>query len=106
MTKKIIEVVARDDVKYALKGTLDETLKEVKQLIKEYGKDARLDIDAECESYSYTDTRYAYARIFVKREETDEEYSKRMAQEAQYAEMRAELDKAEYARLKKQFGEK
>lgn len=103
MTKKMIDVIARDDVKYALNGKLKDALKEIQTLIEEHGEDATLDIDRECEAYS--DHYYAYARIYVKREETDQEFATRLTKEAKRKAERVARDKAEYERLKKEFGE-
>lgn len=102
MTKKMIRAVARDDVKYSLSGKLSEALEEIQKLIEEHGADATLDIDKECEAYS--DYEYAYARVYIMREETDEEYAKRVAQEKKYAEQREQQDREAYERLKKKFG--
>lgn len=103
MTKKIIEVVLSDDVKYQLQGPLASVLENVQALIKEYGPDARMDIDRECEAYS--DYWYAYARIYGKREETDAEYAKRTRHEKACVDQQLAREEAEYQRLREKFGD-
>lgn len=102
MTKKIIEVILTDDVKYQLQGTLANAYNVIAQLIQQYGPDARLDIDRECEAYC--DYWSAYARIYGKREETDDEYAKRLNEEKKYTDQQAAREVAEYERLRKKFG--
>lgn len=103
MTKKIIRAVAEEDVKHALTGTLASMKAEVERLIEVHGEDAEVDIDAEAEDYSYSSRRYAYVRIYVRRPESDEEYSTRVNREQEYTAQKLARDKAEFERLSKQF---
>lgn len=102
MNKKIIEVIAEDNVKYRLTGSLKETLEEIQKLIEEHGEDARLGFDAEYEYYSTE--KYAYARVFKKREETDDEYMQRTAKERIYQEQREAQERATFEALSKKYG--
>lgn len=106
MTKKMVSTDLTD-VKGSLSGaTLEEALHKIKRWIQEYGGNSTLDIGQECESYSYSDKEYAYVRIVGMREESDEAYTKRLAQESDYKKRAEERDAAEYKRLQEKFGEK
>jgi formiminotetrahydrofolate cyclodeaminase len=104
MTKKLVTVEA-ESIRYDLDGrTIKEAIKRLKDLAKTYSEDAVIDIGQECEAYSYSDKEYAYVRLNITRLENDEEYAKRLTQEAEYAAQQAKRDRESYERLKKQFG--
>ena len=100
MTRKIVnESVA--DIKYDLSGkTIAEAIKRLKLLAKEHGEDATIDVGQEHEAYSYSDDQYAYVRLYVKREENDAEYEKRVAQEKKWEDQRRQADLDTYERVK------
>lgn len=100
--KKIINAIAEEDVKWNLCGSLEHVRKEIDDLINRYGKDATLDIDAEYPDYG-SHERYAFARVYIMREETDQEYAKRVAEEAKYREQMEARDRAEFQRLQEKF---
>lgn len=105
MTKKIVTATATD-IKYDLDGhTIAEALLRLHDLGVEYGFDAKIDIGQECEPYSNSEREYAYARLTVLREETDDEYSRRVALEQCYADARQAADMAAYERIKRARGE-
>jgi hypothetical protein len=101
--RKIITVTAQTFSPYHFEGTLETVLKEVKELIKVYGKDARLDYDSlYCEQYSSeASPRFG---ILVSREETEEEYNSRVAVEKALVDDREARERAEFERLSKKFG--
>jgi hypothetical protein len=105
MTKKML-TTKLDDVKYALDGcTLEEVLHKVKQWIQLYGGNTKFEIGQESEEYSYSDKEYAYVRLVGQREESDEAYQKRLADEAERTARQEAYDKKELERLLKKFAE-
>ena len=101
--RKIITVTAQTFSPYHFEGTLETVLKEVKELIKVYGKDARLDYDPHhYEPYS-TEASPQFG-ILVSREETEEEYQSRVAVEKALGDDREARERAEFERLSKKFG--
>lgn len=101
MTKQLVNVELTS-IKYELDGkTIPAAIVRLKELRKEYGDEAKIDIGQECEAYSYSDEKYAYVRLMGDRLETDEEYKKRTDQEKYYADQRAAADLAAYERVKK-----
>ena len=101
--RKIITVTAQTFSPYDFERTLENLLKEVKELIKVYGKDARLDYDPHhYEPYSSeASPRFG---ILVSREETEEEYQSRVAEEKALGDDREARERAEFERLSKKFG--
>ena len=98
MTKKIISV--REEVYYGGSklihcNTLGEVKLLVDQLIDKYGEDAEYEVG---EDYDGVDE---WIFKIVEREETDEEYSRRLKNEARSL----ELEKAQFEMLKRKFGE-
>lgn len=106
MTKKIVTANVGGSIMYDLHGhTIAEALLRLHDLGVEYGFDAKIDIGQECEAYSYSDKEYAYVRLTVLREETDDEYERRTEREKQYADAREAADLAAYERIKRARGE-
>jgi hypothetical protein len=82
--------------------TLETVLKEVKRLIKDYGKDAK--IQCHCDAYSNSDKEYMY--VYMDELETDGEMAKRIAQEEQWKKDCDERDASEYRRLQEKYNAK
>lgn len=82
--------------------TLARALAEIKDLIKTYGKDAKLEYTRE----QYSDSDKEYLRVFVEELETDEELAARIAYEEKWAKIAEEREAAEWVRLQKKFGAK
>lgn len=103
MTKKMVDTELAS-VKYGIAGcTLEEVLHKVKQWIHAYGGNTKFDIGEVCESYDYSNTQYAYVRLVGQREESDEAYTKRMAEEKDRKDRQEARDKVEFERLQKKF---
>ena len=79
--------------------TLEHVLKQVKDLIKTYGKDAK--ILCHCAEYSDSDKEYMY--VYKDEPETDQEMAGRIAQEEKLVAMIEERDAAEFKRLQAKF---
>lgn len=82
--------------------TLDQVLKRLKELIKDYGKDATIQCHAE--QYSNSDKEYMY--VYMNEPETDAEMTTRIAYEESWAKLAEERDAAEFKRLQAKFGVK
>ena len=82
--------------------TLESVLKQVKDAIKSYGKDAK--IMCHGDAYSNSDKEYMY--VYMDEPETDAEMVKRIAQEEQSKKECDERDAADYKRLQAKFGAK
>ena len=80
--------------------TLEMVLNQVKMLVKEYGKDAK--IQCHGDAYSNSDKEYMY--VYKDELETDEEMAKRLAHEEKWAKEDEERDAAEFKRLQAKFG--
>lgn len=101
--KKIIDTPREVISLYDFEGTLGHLENLVAHWVEEYGKDARLDYARE--GYTqYSDS--PQFQILVRREETDEEYEKRVIEERRWTANREEQDRQEYERLSKKFGVK
>ena len=106
MTRRIKDYEV-SSIKYDLDGkTLPEAIKSLKELLEHYGSECVIDIGQEYEPYDYQGERYAYVRLMGKREENDEEYEKRIADEKRYADQRAKADMEAYERVRKQLENK
>lgn len=102
---KIIRSEFVADIKYDLEGRIDIAIELLKKLREEYGPTTYIEVGAEAEKYSYSDKEYPYVRVYFKREETDEEFETRKANE-EARRLRVEAnERAVFERLKKQFGE-
>ena len=80
--------------------TLGSVLQQVKQLIKEYGKDAK--IMCHGDAYSNSDKEYMY--VYMDEPETDDEMAKRIAYEEKWAKKAEEHEAREFKRLQAKFG--
>jgi hypothetical protein len=74
-----------------------DLVKELEEMIQKYGPSVYID------DYYYAYDETKYQAYYFKRLENDAEYEKRMQQEAVWEQKKADQDKAEYERLKKQF---
>ena len=95
MTKKMISVKACDV--YIEGDTVQGFIKECQRYLEDYGPTARFAM--EYDRYAEKD----YLVVNYEREETDEEYEKRLKQEEQFKSYRDKRDAEEYERLKKKF---
>lgn len=103
MKKQISESV--NDIKDSLDGaTLQQAIEMLHDLARTHGEDATLSIGTE--SYPYENYEYAYIKVKIQREETDEEYNKRIVQEKYYDDMRKKADLEAYERVKKSMEQK
>ena len=100
--RKINEMV--DDVStWEFEGTLATVLERVQAMIQEHGPDARLDYNRNF-YYDYDNDPTPRFELYVVREENDEEFNKRLADQAEYDRQREAAEKAEFERLSKKFG--
>lgn len=102
---KVIEELERISP-YDLDGkSLEGLIGYLEELKKEYGPDALFDWDPH---YCYPYESSPSPRFYIKRyrEETDEEFRKRLETEQKAADAKRERDLAEFERLKKVFGDK
>ena len=100
--RKINEMV--DDVStWEFEGTLATVLERVQAMIQEHGPDARLDYNRNF-YYDYDNDPTPRFELYVEREENDEEFNKRLAEQAEYDRQREAAEKAEFERLSKKFG--
>ena len=79
--------------------TLETVLAEVKRLIKDYGKDAKI----QCHAAPYSDSDIEYMYVYKDEPETDAEMQARIAQEEKLEALREERDAAEFKRLQAKF---
>lgn len=103
MTKKIVTVCDREMHPYDIEGSLKDALALIKDLIEEYGEDTKLNWNPY-NHYPYDSEPTPIFEILINREETDEEYSKRLEQEAKYKAAQEARDRAAYEELKKKYG--
>lgn len=96
MTKKTISLLADEFRAYDWDGTLATLKDSVEKCIAKHGADASV------EFYSYDGS--CDVQIYVKREETDEEYQKRIEIEKVHAEHRERIERTQYEALKKKYG--
>jgi hypothetical protein len=101
--RKITDMV--DDVStWEFEGTLATVLERVQALIQKHGPDARLDYNRNF-YYDYDNDPTPRFELYVEREENDEEFNKRLAEQAEYDRQREAAEKAEFERLSKKFGD-
>jgi hypothetical protein len=101
--RNIITVTAETLSPYDFEGTLEDLLKKVKTLIKEYGSKARLDYNRYYQE-QYSSEASPQFDVLVSREETEEEYHSRVAVEKALGDDREARERAEFERLSKKFG--
>lgn len=82
--------------------TLETVLAEVKRLIKEYGKDAKIMMKGN--PYSNSDKESMY--LYKDEPETDAEMATRIAKEEKWKQDCDERDAADYKRLSEKYGAK
>jgi hypothetical protein len=99
--KKIIEETVAEIDGYSFEVTLAGLSQYVRDLIQKYGPDAR--VHYEKYFLPYDDNDY-YHHITIKREETDEEFQKRLAEEKARQDAIDERERKEFERLNKKFG--
>lgn len=80
--------------------TLAQARDLIKDLIKEYGNDATIQL----EYAPYSDSEKQYLYVYSKRLETYAEMKKRLEQEAHLAAAQEKRDRALFERLSKKFG--
>lgn len=102
--KKIIRVKVDHISPSSLPSTLSGVKDFISGLIEEYGPDALFDWDPyHWEAYDNNPSpRYD---VIIRREETDEEYAKRVQEENIRKEEQDKREKAEFERLSKKFGD-
>ena len=97
MTKKMLRV---DLTKLETEGSVLRLLNELSDLIKEYGADT---LSYEVEACANYGDAWAEFVIYCNREETDEEYSQRLALETIRIQLQEEREKEELQRLMVKF---
>lgn len=103
ISKKIITTDVDTISPYELASTLNNLKEQIDRWIASYGPDARLNYDRNG-SDPYSDS--PEFQIQVQREETDEEYEKRIRDEKEWIDSRDKHDRKEFERLQKKFGAK
>lgn len=95
MTKLIKKFYAAE-IRWELDGeTLECVIRKLQNLIEVHGESSMLDISGDDVEIT----------LLVDREETDEEYSKRLQQEGWNKESKEAIERAQYEALKAKFGE-
>ncbi len=87
---------------YELEGTLVDLRNRLNDWIDSYGPTAKLDWDAHFQ-YEYDPSPSPRFNIVNDREETDEEFDKRLVKEAHDRQLRETAERVEFERLKKKF---
>lgn len=96
MKKNIKVEVGTLDVSYA---SATEIIKQLSTYINEYGAE---NVTTQQATERYTDN--TYTGIFISREETDEEYSKRIIQENVWKLQKEESERRTFEYLQQKFG--
>ncbi len=103
--KKIISVEVDTMSPSDFEGTLADARQKINELIDEYGPVARLDWNRYF-YYDYATQPSPRFELYVDREETDEEFEKRVVQEKKLEAEQEKRDRKELVRLQKKLGEK
>ncbi len=103
--KKIITVSLSEISPYELEGTLADVRNQIQSWIEQYGPTARLNWEPD-HWPQYNDSPSPQYSIRHDREETEEEYKKRLAHEAIQKSIQDERDRKEFERLSKKLGKK
>lgn len=103
--KKVISVMLTDVSPYELEGTLGEVQATINRWITEHGIDSRLNWDPDYWP-QYNDSPSPRYEIKINREETDEEFDKRIKHEALQQSQQEARELAELERLQKKFAGK
>ena len=106
MNKRIkINKLVEDISTWEFEGTLATVLERIQALIKQHGPDARLNYNRHF-YYDYDSQPSPRYELYVVQEENDEEFLKRLAEQAEHIRKREEAELAEFERLSKKFGAK
>lgn len=105
MTKKIIKAYQERLSTYEFDGSLETIKSKIDELIATYGKDALVEFDKD-HHYPYDDNPTPIYEIYVRREETDDEYNVRLQDEIKSKQAIEARERNELQRLKSKFGEK
>lgn len=103
--KKIITVSLSEVSPYELEGTLADAANQIQRWIEQYGPTARLNWEPD-HWPQYNDSPSPQYNISHDREETSEEYNKRIKHEEIQKAIQDDRDRKEFERLAKKFGEK
>jgi len=103
--KRIIAVQVTDISPYEFEGTLAQIKSQIDSWLQSHGPEARIEWEPDYWP-QYNDSPSPRFNLKIEREETDTEYSMRVAKEKEHKAALTERDRKEYERLKKQFGEK
>lgn len=103
--KRKITETFEDVSPYEFETSLGDLHARIGQWIAKFGHDARLDWDAHFH-YEYDSSPSPRFSILRDREETDTEFTIRVAQEKAAQEARGAGERAEYERLQAKFGKK
>ena len=103
--KKIITVSLSEVSPYELEGTLADVAGQIQIWIEQYGPTARLNWDPDYWP-RYNDSPSPQYDIRHDREETDDEYNKRIVKEDIQRSTQDERDRKEFERLSKKLGVK
>jgi hypothetical protein len=101
--KIVITETVGDVTPYDIDGSLEQLEKQVQELIAKHGKDARLSWDSNF-YYPYESNPSPRFHIRVDREESDKEYTDRVARSKADNAAREIREKAEFERLAKKYG--
>lgn len=88
-----------------LEGPLGSLAKRIQEYIEDFGPDAYLEWD-QYNHYPYSREASPIYRLKIEREESDEEFSKRLAEESARQAIIDTREKEEFERLQKKFGVK
>lgn len=104
MTKKIINAPVEQFSPGNLEGSLKDLKEQIQAWIDSYSEDTVLDY--KC-NYYYEYENDSTPMMFLNRDrlETDKEYERRLAQEAEMAQWQEKRDRQEFERLQKKFGQ-
>jgi len=103
--KRIITVSLSEVSPYELEGTLADVAGQIQIWIEQHGPTARLNWEPD-HWPQYNDSPSPQFNIRHDREETDEEYKKRLDEEATQKTIQDERDRKDFERLSKKFGKK
>jgi len=101
--RQTIKVLAQTFSSWEFRGTLSTVMKLIREQIEVYGSDAHLEFNSDFH-LPYDPDPSPRFELYVYREENDDEFLKRVAQEVQDAHQHEKREKAELERLIKKFG--
>jgi len=103
--KRIITVNLEDVSPYDFEGTLEQFRRQIDTWIEKFGEEAFLSWDPD-NWLQYNDSPSPQYQIKINREETDEEYNRRIVAEDIQRSTQEERDRKEFKRLAKKLGVK